>query len=421
VGVKVQEVTWIKFENVTIANFTGAGSIGLLLANVSNWTEQGDYDHVNLDFNTIGMAFQDNHAGNTGAPSFAYTRIRDMVITVPPSGVGMKLQNDANMNGCDIEVSFFGGSSSTLLQLLSTSNIIGSRIKLTGEKSAGATSITGVSTAAGTVLQTQLWEFWNSDQITDSLSGTSIYYASTPVPGYTSIFTAANGYQVQANGNNFSGTFDVHNITNFRTWTLPDASGNVTLDSATQNLTNKTFGIAGASSGVLTLAGSTSDSCTITAPAVAGTVTNPIAFSNSINLNGASCVYQTNGVAGVSHASSDYTAFTFNGGIVTALTASSDERLKTDIKPFAYGLDAILAIDPVSYHWNELGHKHGGCNTDVEYAGFIAQNVQKAIPTAITGTEGDEKYLCLDTRAIISALVNSVKELKAEIELLKSK
>jgi hypothetical protein len=50
---------------------------------------------------------------------------------------------------------------------------------------------------------------------------------------------------------------------------------------------NANFGVAGTTSGVITLEGSTSGSCTITGPATAGTVTNPIVFSNAIGLGSA--------------------------------------------------------------------------------------------------------------------------------------
>lgn len=45
-----------------------------------------------------------------------------------------------------------------------------------------------------------------------------------------------------------------------------------------------TVGLAGTSSGILSLAGSTSGAASITAPATAGTVTNPLVFSNAITL-----------------------------------------------------------------------------------------------------------------------------------------
>jgi hypothetical protein len=49
-----------------------------------------------------------------------------------------------------------------------------------------------------------------------------------------------------------------------------------------------------------------------------------------------------------------------------------------------------------------------------EFAGFVAQDVQKAIPEAIEGTEGDEKYLTLGDKPLIAALINAVKELAAK-------
>jgi hypothetical protein len=110
------------------------------------------------------------------------------------------------------------------------------------------------------------------------------------------------------------------------------------------------------------------------------------------------------------------------GGIVIALSGTSDERLK-DAELYEGGLGAILAISPVRYRWNAKGQAQTGLSGDQEFVGFIAQDVQRAIPEAITATEpskdGTETYLSLDDRPIICALVNAVKELKAEIEELK--
>ena len=55
-----------------------------------------------------------------------------------------------------------------------------------------------------------------------------------------------------------------------------------------------------------------------------------------------------------------------------------------------------------------------------EFIGFSAQDVQKVIPQAITGTEGSEKYLSLDDRPIIAALVNAVKELSARVDRIET-
>ena len=55
----------------------------------------------------------------------------------------------------------------------------------------------------------------------------------------------------------------------------------------------------------------------------------------------------------------------------------------------------------------------------VLHAGFGAQNVKAAIPEAVgVGRDG---YLSLSDRPIIAALVNSVKQLKAENDALLSR
>lgn len=71
---------------------------------------------------------------------------------------------------------------------------------------------------------------------------------------------------------------------------------NTHLTFATNTLT---VGLAGTGSGILALAGSTSGSATITAPATAGTATNPITVSNSIQLPSGT-VYQWNADTGLS-------------------------------------------------------------------------------------------------------------------------
>ena len=88
------------------------------------------------------------------------------------------------------------------------------------------------------------------------------------------------------------------------------ASGGIVLGggSGTAPLTNTqltfsaptlTVGLAGTSRGILALTGSTSGSVTITAPATAGTSTNPITISNSLQLPSGT-VYNWNGDTGLS-------------------------------------------------------------------------------------------------------------------------
>ncbi len=91
------------------------------------------------------------------------------------------------------------------------------------------------------------------------------------------------------------------------------------------------------------------------------------------------------------------------------VTVSSDQRLKNVLSSFDRGLSAIEQIHPVLFQWNAVS----GMNQNDINAGFLAQNVQKAIPEAV-GTDS-RGYLTLNDRPILATLVNAVKEQELEI------
>ena len=101
-----------------------------------------------------------------------------------------------------------------------------------------------------------------------------------------------------------------------------------------------------------------------------------------------------------------------NGGNLTN-TNPSDIRLKKDIKPLEYGLNEVMALNPVKFKWKD--------GNDEEQVGLIAQNVQEVMPDLVKNISEDSEFLGLDSYAINIVLINAIKELKAEIELLKNK
>jgi hypothetical protein len=113
------------------------------------------------------------------------------------------------------------------------------------------------------------------------------------------------------------------------------------------------------------------------------------------------------------------TALTTVGGLVTAYTGSSDERLKTDIKPFERGIEAIEKLNPKFYKWNEEGQKKTGFKPEDEHVGLVAQNLQEAIPEAV-GLE-DGVWLTVNDRPVISTLINAVKQLSARVKELEAR
>jgi len=103
----------------------------------------------------------------------------------------------------------------------------------------------------------------------------------------------------------------------------------------------------------------------------------------------------------------------------------SDSRIKENIIPYTKGLTEILLIDPVTYEYNGLA----GTTKGKKYTGIIAQEIKEIFPETVNtyktklNQEDEEKTELYDFNAsdLTFALINAIKELKAEIELLKTK
>lgn len=94
---------------------------------------------------------------------------------------------------------------------------------------------------------------------------------------------------------------------------------------------------------------------------------------------------------------------------------SSDERLKNVTGEYTLGLNNIFRLRPVTFHYKEDNPR--GLPSDEEYIGFVAQEVQEVFPEAVS--EGPDGYLDFNMHPVSVALVNAVKELKAENEALR--
>ncbi|MFO7615615.1 MAG: tail fiber domain-containing protein, partial [Bacteroidales bacterium] len=99
----------------------------------------------------------------------------------------------------------------------------------------------------------------------------------------------------------------------------------------------------------------------------------------------------------------------------TTWATSSDARLKTITGNYSKGLEEVTALQPVSFFYNKENPRSLDPNTG--QVGFVAQEVQKIFPGAVT--EGEDGYLNFSMHEINVALVNAVKELKAENDQLK--
>ncbi len=102
------------------------------------------------------------------------------------------------------------------------------------------------------------------------------------------------------------------------------------------------------------------------------------------------------------------------GGLTTSalgvVSCTSDAKFKDIEGDFTVGLDALMKIDPQTYTWKKSSHLYDG---GFEYNGFIAQNIQDAVPEAVNpGREG----LQINTTALLAVTINAVKDLNNKVE-----
>ena len=102
-------------------------------------------------------------------------------------------------------------------------------------------------------------------------------------------------------------------------------------------------------------------------------------------------------------------------GDVIAYGAPSDRKYKENIKPIESALDKAMQLQGVTFDW-----KDSDSILDIkEDIGFIAQDVQEVLPELVR--DSGKGNLSLRYQGITPILLEAIKELKAEIDLLKSK
>ena len=106
--------------------------------------------------------------------------------------------------------------------------------------------------------------------------------------------------------------------------------------------------------------------------------------------------------------------------------STSDARVINVNGAYSRGLNDVLQINPVLFTYNGKGN-HAA--TGKEYIGVIAQEIEPVFPEMITRQltklnpedEQETELLMVDNSSLVYALVNCVKELKAELDLAKQR
>lgn len=108
----------------------------------------------------------------------------------------------------------------------------------------------------------------------------------------------------------------------------------------------------------------------------------------------------------------------YGGGVIGG-TCSSDERLKENIEPLASStprsyLEALTALAPVRYTWNEEAAERYGKSMNVANLGLIAQDVEDSFPELVSRNE--DNFRQVDFRALPFYIIEAMKELWAKVQ-----
>jgi hypothetical protein len=176
-----------------------------------------------------------------------------------------------------------------------------------------------------------------------------------------------------------------------RTFTLPDADGTVVLSGGA---------LGTPSSGTLTNCTFPTLNQNTTGSAATFTSTSQNSQFNSIGVGTAASA-----TAGEIRATNAVTAY------------YSDDRLKTRLGSVENALDKVATLDAFYYEANEVAQSLG--YEPIREVGISAQQVQAVMPEVVAPAPIDDKYLTVRYERLVPLLIGAIKELKAEIDMLK--
>ena len=109
--------------------------------------------------------------------------------------------------------------------------------------------------------------------------------------------------------------------------------------------------------------------------------------------------------------------FEVNGDI-TAF--ASDERLKTNRIGLTDALDKVNSLSGFTYNFNEVAAGLG-FDTEIDYVGVSAQEVEKVLPEAVRPAPANNDYITVQYEKLVPLLIEAIKELNAKVEDLEDK
>jgi len=132
------------------------------------------------------------------------------------------------------------------------------------------------------------------------------------------------------------------------------------------------------------------------------------------------------GAVGISGGPNASYNFYVNGsaGGTSGWNVPSDARLKKNVEPISNGLALVKQLRGVRYDWRPANEREIGKSlplpTNERQIGFIAQEVEKVVPEAVTKPKDATGTYGLKEENLIPILVEAIKEQQSEIEKLRA-
>jgi len=233
-------------------------------------------------------------------------------------------------------------------------------------------------------------------------NGSDNYYRKSSISSFTSaVQSAASGNW----GINVTGTSA--NLSGSPTITVSGANVNGTLNAYTLNVNGPT-----GTPNILNVNANFSGLSSTQAASIGGIDAGvaftgiKVAYKDTVSLNDTGSyplqVFGNGSVIAYVNGSGNFTA---SGSV----TSYSDARLKTNVQTITGALDKVSQLRGVSFD------KDG-----TKQIGVIAQEIREVLPEVVLEGTDEDKTLSVSYGNIVGVLIEAIKELKAEIEVLKS-
>ena len=97
--------------------------------------------------------------------------------------------------------------------------------------------------------------------------------------------------------------------------------------------------------------------------------------------------------------------------VTGVVTANSDVRFKSNIRPIENALDIVCSLEGKLYTKEEVD----------DQVGFIAQEVEQILPSVVHTDASEEKYKSINYASMVAVLTEAIKEQQKQIDELKEK